>query len=110
MGTDRLSDKLYIARSSQIAARRLGDEMMIMSGRDSTLFTLNPLATVIWEAANGWTSLDEIVERDIRPAYDVERDTALRDAESMAYALAEHGILLVSSQPIHNSATGLETR
>ena len=33
--------KRYVARSSEIAARRLGNETMIMSGRDSTLFSLN---------------------------------------------------------------------
>ncbi len=36
--------KRYVARSSQIAARALGGEMMIMSARDSTLFTLNEVA------------------------------------------------------------------
>ena len=34
-----------MARSKEIAARMLGDEMMIMSGRDSTLFTLNEVAS-----------------------------------------------------------------
>ena len=48
-----MNKKRYVARSSEIAARRLGDEMMIMSGRDSTLFTLNEVATIIWEAADG---------------------------------------------------------
>jgi len=41
---------LYIARSKESAARRLGDEMIIMSARDSTLFTLNDVGAVIWEA------------------------------------------------------------
>ena len=49
----------YIARSSAIAARNLGGEMMIMSALDSTLFSLNPAATAIWEAADGRTSLEE---------------------------------------------------
>ena len=39
LGDDRLSEgKRYVARSKQIAARRLGGETMIMSGRDSTLY------------------------------------------------------------------------
>ena len=33
-----------------IAARAVGGEMMIMSAKDSTLFTLNEVATAIWEA------------------------------------------------------------
>jgi len=39
---------LYIARSTAVAARSLDGEMMIMSARDSTLFTLNPVGTAIW--------------------------------------------------------------
>jgi len=92
--------KRYVARSSQIAARALGGEMMIMSARDSTLFTLNEVATVIWQAADGTTPLDEIVERKVCAAFDVEPGVALKDAESLVEDLAARGILLVSDQPI----------
>ncbi len=34
-------DSEYVARSSAIAARMVGDEMMIMAVADSTLFCLN---------------------------------------------------------------------
>jgi hypothetical protein len=95
-----MSQRLYLARSAGIAARKLGDEMMIMSGSDSTLFTLNATATIIWQAADGVTALDEIVERRICTEFDVEPGEALRDAESMARALAGHGILKVSEEPI----------
>ena len=39
----------YISKSSAIAARLLGDEMMIMSAVDSTFFTLDEVATVIYK-------------------------------------------------------------
>ena len=55
-----MSDR-YIARSTQIAARVLGGEMMIMSAVDSTFFTLNEVATAVWQAADGRTPLSEIV-------------------------------------------------
>jgi hypothetical protein len=90
----------YIAPSRGIAARRLGDEMMIMSGRDSTLFTLNEVATAIWEAADGSTQLEEIVKRAVCPAFDVDLDVALHDAETLAEELAGHGILQMSEEPI----------
>lgn len=100
-----MSQKRYVARSMQVAARRLGDETMIMSGKDSTLFTLNEVATLIWEAADGRMALDEIVEQNVCPAFDVEPEAALRDAEAFAEDLAEHGILVLSDQPIlSNSA------
>ena len=39
-------NSLYVARNPRVAARSLDGEMMIMSGRDSTLFTLNKTATM----------------------------------------------------------------
>lgn len=87
---------MYIARSSEIASRNLDGEMIIMSARDSTLFTLNPVATSIWEAADGQSSLEEIVDSKICAEYDIDRDTALRDAQELVQQLSEHGILSVS--------------
>jgi Coenzyme PQQ synthesis protein D (PqqD) len=95
-----MNGKLYVARSSRIAARKLGDEMLVMSGHDSTLFTLNSTATILWQAADGATALDEIVKRRICSEFDVKSEDALRDAEELAADLAKHGILLISEQPI----------
>ncbi len=103
-----MNNHRYVARSSEIAARRLGNEMMIMSGRDSTLFSLNEVATVIWEAADGLTTLDDIVEQRICQEFDVELAEALRDAEALAEALAEHGIFLLSDKPFQNAPAGKE--
>jgi hypothetical protein len=91
---------LYIARSTAVAARALDGEMMIMSARDSTLFTLNPVGTVIWQSADGKTPLAEIVERKICAEYEVDSVEALKDAESFVNNLASHGILAVSDEPI----------
>ena len=91
---------LYIARSTEIAARVLGGEMMIMSARDSTLFNLNEVGTAIWEAADGVTPLEEIVERKVCAEFEVEPAEALKDAESFVKELADRGILLVSDHPI----------
>jgi hypothetical protein len=92
--------RLYLARNPRVAARSLGGEMMIMSGRDSTLFTLNKTATILWQAADGSTPLDEIVERRICSEFEVERNEALHDAESLARELASHEILQISEEPI----------
>ncbi len=95
-----MSKKIYIARSPRIAARMLGVEMLVMSGHDSTLFTLNPTATILWKAADGTTPLAEIVERSICSQFEVSAEVAIRDAEILAEDLSKHGILLVSEQPI----------
>jgi hypothetical protein len=95
----------YIARSSAIAARKLGGEMIVMSALDSTLFTLNEVATVIWQAADGKTPLSDIVEETVCREFDVEPELAYRDAEALVNDLAGHGILVVSEQPISTSVS-----
>ena len=100
---------LYFVRSREIAARALDGEMMIMSTRDSTLFNLNELGTIIWQAADGATSLEEIVAKKVCVEYEVEPAEALHDAEAFVRELADHGILLVSDQPIETRDPGLGT-
>jgi hypothetical protein len=90
----------YVARSTAIAARALGDETMVMSATDSTLFTLNEVASVIWAAADGVTTLDEIVANKICAQFDIAPEVAMKDAETLVEGLAEHGLLLLSDQPL----------
>jgi hypothetical protein len=92
--------KFYVARNPRVAARILDGEMMIMSARDSTLFTLNKTASILWQFADGTTPLDEIVERHICPEFTVDFAEALRDAETLVRDLAGHEILEVSEEPI----------
>jgi hypothetical protein len=94
---------IYITRSNAVAARELGGEMMIMSATDSTLFSLNETATLIWQAADGKTSLAEIVENRICQEYHVEPEVAYQDAEDLVQELASLGILLLSDQPVGNA-------
>lgn len=99
---------IYVARNPRVAARGLGGEMMIMSGRDSTLFTLNKTATILWQSADGETPLDEIVARRICSEFDVDPKEALLDAETLARELASHEILQLSETPILQSHSGAE--
>jgi hypothetical protein len=92
--------EIYVARSRAIAARVIGGEMMIMSASDSTFFTLNEVATVIWQNADGQTPLSQIVRERICPAFEVDPETAARDARDFVQALEKHGILISSDQPL----------
>jgi hypothetical protein len=91
---------LYVSRSNDVAARVLDGEMMIMSAHESTLFSLNELGTMIWQAADGATSLEQIVAQKICAAYDVDPAEAFKDAEAFVREMAEHGIMLLSDQPV----------
>jgi len=78
--------------------------MMIMSARDSTLFSLNETAAAIWLAADGRTPLSEIIERTVCAKYEVASEEALRDAEELVRELASQGILRISDQSIAEPA------
>jgi hypothetical protein len=83
----------------------LGEEMVIMSARDSTLFSLSEVATMIWEAADGRTPLAEITRR-ICAEFDVAPEEAYLDAEIFVDELAGHGILIVSDCPVVHAECG----
>ena len=95
----------YLAKSTAIASRMLGDETIIMSTIDSTLFTLNPVGTVIWESADGNTPLSRIVTEKVCAAFDVPDEQAAADAAEFVDKLAQHGILRISDEPIRSEET-----
>src|ERR1700682_6594500 len=94
------STGIYIARSSAIAARALAGEMMVMNSADSTFFTLNEVATAIFQAADGQTPLRDIVRNRICEEFDIDPEEAQADAKKFVTELSGHGILLVSNQPL----------
>ena len=94
-----MSEK-YIKPSRDIAARMLDDEMIVMSVRDSKVFSLNPTASVIWSAADGATPLREIVARKVVPEFEVDPEVAYQDALALVEELAQEGILLLADHPI----------
>lgn len=98
----------YIARSKAIAARMLGGEMMVMSAADSTFFTLNEVASTIWQAADGRTPLSEIVASKVCRQFDVDPERAQRGADRFVDELSQHGILLVSDQPLMGTGSSPE--
>ena len=98
-------NSVYIARSSAIAARALAGEMMVMNSADSTFFTLNQVATAIFQAADGHTPLRDIVRDRVCEQFDVDFEQAQSDAEQFVQELSTHGILIVSNQPLGAEAT-----
>jgi organic radical activating enzyme len=77
-----MKPSLFVARSKAIAARGLDEEMMVMSATNSTLFTLNEIASVIWQSLDGTTPLREIVARITSAQNTIPLDVALEDAEA----------------------------
>jgi hypothetical protein len=73
-------------------------EAVIVSPEDSTLHTLNPVGTLIWEAADGRTALDAIVTR-VCETFAVDHATAARDAAAFVDSLCQRGLLTVVDTP-----------
>jgi hypothetical protein len=90
----------YLSPSTDIAARVLGDETIIMSTIDSTIFVLNPTGTVIWKAADGKTPLSRIITEKLCVEFDVPFEQASTDAEEFVSEMAAHGVLLLSDSPM----------
>ena len=78
--------------------------MMVMNSADSTFFTLNEVATAIFQAADGHTPLREIVREKICAQFDVDPEQAQADAEQFVAELSGHGVLVVSNQPLATEA------
>jgi hypothetical protein len=87
---------IFVARSDRVAARKVAGEMVILSADDSSLYVLNSVGTAVWEAADGRTPLSAIVDDIICRAYDIDRQSALRDVEEFVDALVSHGVLRTS--------------
>jgi len=95
---------LYVARHPMTAARELGGEMIVISAGDSRLFTLNEAGAAIWKAADGATTLDDIVSGAICSDYEVDAEEARADTEAFVRELAQHGVLVLSDRPIDGAA------
>jgi hypothetical protein len=90
---------IYIARDARLAARKVAGEMVILSADDSSLYVLNEIGTLLWEAADGVTPLDEIVDRIVCSTFEIDAPTGLRDARQFLDDLSSHGIIHVSTTP-----------
>jgi Coenzyme PQQ synthesis protein D (PqqD) len=94
------SAEMYLSLSTNIAARTLGDDTLIMSTLDSTVFMLNAVGTAIWNAADGKTPLSQIVRDRVCSEFEVSDEEAYADAKEFVVQLAKHGILSVSGAPV----------
>lgn len=89
----------WYPRQDPRAAWRVYDgEAVVVSPADSMLHTLNPVGTLIWEAADGRTSVGTIAAR-LCDVFEVDRDRAARDVTAFVETLRERGLLTVSETP-----------
>jgi hypothetical protein len=90
---------LFVRRGERLAARKVGGEMVILSADDSSLFVLNEVGTVIWEAADGRTPIQDIASA-VCEQYHVDAGVALRDVEEFVRTLTAAGVVSTSDQAV----------
>lgn len=91
-------NECYLARNPRTAWRIYDGEAVILLSEDSTLNSLNAVGTLIWETADGVTSLDTIVAR-ICDEFDVEPAQARADAAAFVDKLCRRGLLSMTASP-----------
>jgi len=85
----------YLARNARTAWRVYDGEAVILLAEDSTLNTLNPVGTLIWQGADGETPVSAIVDR-ICAEFDVDPARAESDLTAFIETLSQRGLLEVS--------------
>lgn len=88
----------YPVQNPRVAWRVYDGEAVLVSPDDSRLHQLNPVGTVIWEAADGRTAVSAIVAR-VCAAFDVEGERAAHDVAAFVASLVAHDLLRVAETP-----------
>lgn len=76
-----------------VVIRRVGEESVIVPVRNrvgdlDSVFTLNPVASRIWELLDGQRPVDAVVDA-VCEEYEVSREAALSDVQELMRALEE---------------------
>ena len=87
-----VSTKVY-RPSSDVVVRRVGDESVVVPVRNrvgdlDSLFTLNEVASRVWELLDGQRPLDAIAET-ICAEFEVAPEVAAADIEELMHALEQ---------------------
>jgi hypothetical protein len=83
--------------SGDVVMRRVGREALLVPVRNKvgdldSIFTLNESAILIWQALDGQTPLDRVVER-VCAEYDIDRERAAADTGEVIQALLDAGLV-----------------
>jgi len=89
----------YPYRNVRVATRTIEGEAVAVSPDDSTLHSFNRVGTLIWEMADGQTSIEAIVDGVIS-RFEVDREQALADVDAFCGELVEKEILFLSDEPL----------
>ncbi len=85
-------------QNQNVAYTVIEEQAVLVSPEDSSMYWLNPVASCIWERVNGRNSIETIAQA-VCNEYEIDFETALRDATSMIEAFtAKQLIFLAKSE------------
>lgn len=93
---------MYVSQNKEIAYRVIEDEAVILTPEDGMLHNLNPVATVIFESADGKRKVGDIIKKIIEE-FDIEEKIAQRDCLNFVEDLVHKKMLILSSKPLKSS-------
>ena len=83
---------MYLTQNCKIAYRIINEEAVIVDPSTSKLYSLNPVATLIWEMASESVCMEDIVEK-ILEEFEVEREVAERECQKFVSDFTDKGLL-----------------
>ncbi len=84
-----------VTRDENVAWRIIGDEAVLLSAEDSSVHSLDPVGTRIWELCDGEKTVSEIVDQVVSE-FEVDRETAEKDVVEFIDELMKKEKSLVS--------------
>lgn len=85
------------SRNNKTISGRLHDEMVMMDLGQGKYFSLNPVATRIWDLLEKPLSVDELCQA-LADEYDVDHDRCRHEVTEHLAEMAQLGLLLVQCQ------------
>ncbi len=92
-------DEYVVKNDEKTAYRIINGEAVVVNLKDSTFHTLNPVATFIWEQADGRVKTEQIIER-ICEDFEVDWETAKRDCLEFLGELVRRDLVVLSKNPV----------
>lgn len=92
-------DEYVNKNNEKTAYRTIDGEAVVVNLKDSTFHTLNPVATFIWEQADGRIKAKEMIEK-ICQEFEVDWGTAEKDCLEFLGELISKGLVVLSRTPV----------
>jgi len=92
------SNRAHFIRNQEVVSRRIDGELIIVPIRSgigdlNSLYTLNPVGSVLWEFMTERHTVGEMVQR-VREEFEVTTTQAQQDIESFLGSLLEEKLVL----------------